>query len=99
MRAPMVLALASKSTSRSAWVRPLVEESTPLASRIQVSIETKLPTWGEYPGRGPRRFSCSSAPEEARDRGGIKPAASAATDPRTKLLRLEAGAVANRFRE
>src|SRR5215469_12455658 len=65
---------------------------TPLASRIQVSSETKFPSCGAYPAVGPRRFGLDSLASAIT--GGKSAAKRAdpvvtAADRRRKLLRLE----------
>src|SRR5579863_2437898 len=74
-------------------VRPLVAEITPLISRIQVSMETSVPTCGAYPGFGPRILTLESAASAALETNNIpgsaeNPAARAA-EPFRKLLRLK----------
>src|ERR1700738_5113125 len=89
MRAPMVFAFLSKRTSRSACVSPLVATRTPLASRIQVSVETNVPTWGEYPALGPRilRSGASACAVRESRSEPQNPALSVAAVRRRKLLR------------
>ena len=59
------------------------------AGRIQVSIETSVPTCGEYPGLGPKILVPSAGPAPAVS-GTIIPAVAAAIEVKN-VLRLAVG--------